>query len=174
VEQVVRSHESFLPANPLRHRIEHAELLNPDQIRRIAGLGLVLGVQPAFEAAWGGPGRMYQSRLGSRWLATNPYRELLAAGVVLAGGSDAPITPVDPIAGIRAAVNHPVAQHRVRELDACRMFTDRAAYALGLEQRKGSLAPGHDADFVVLSDNPLQTVDLSVVRAFRQGQELPV
>ena len=56
VNQVVTCYERFLAGNPLRHRIEHVELLDAELIARIARLGLVLGVQPAFEHYWGGPG----------------------------------------------------------------------------------------------------------------------
>jgi hypothetical protein len=172
VRQVLDSSESFMTLNRLRHRIEHAELLNSDLIRRIAQRKFILGVQPAFEHYWGGPGRMYERRLGLRYRQTNPYRELLQAGVILAGGSDAPITPIDPGLGVRSAVNHPVAEHRVTPLQACRMFTDWAAYSLGLESRKGSLSPGHDADFAVLTHNPLKQQDFSVARLYRFGEEV--
>jgi hypothetical protein len=172
VDQVITSYERFLSGNPLRHRIEHAELLSDGLIERIARLGIVLGVQPAFERYWGGPARMYKQRLGERYRKTNTYRQLLDAGVVLAGGSDAPITPIDPEAGIRSAVTHPVPEHRVTALEACRMFTERAAFALGLESKKGSLTPGHDADFLVLDGCPLDGVGFSVTKRFREGREL--
>jgi predicted amidohydrolase YtcJ len=174
VNQVVSCHERLLTGNTLRHRIEHAELLDDALIERIARLGLVLGVQPAFERCWGGKDGLYERRLGPRFRRTNPYRQLLDAGVLLAGGSDAPITPVDPCLGIRAAVNHPVSEHRVTRLEACRMFTDRAAFSLGLESEKGSLTPGHDADFVVLSANPLECDEFQVQRVFKGGIEVPL
>jgi predicted amidohydrolase YtcJ len=172
VEQVVACYEHFLVGNPLRHRIEHAELLNRGLMARIARLGLVLGVQPAFEHYWGGPSRMYEQRLGSRYLHTNPYRDLLDAGVTLAGGSDAPITPVSPELGVRSAAERVVREHNLTRLEALRLFTDRAAFALGLESRKGSLRPGHDADFLILEASPLDAPDLRIARRFRAGQEL--
>ena len=155
--------------NPLRHRIEHAELLNESLTARIARLGLVLGVQPAFEAEWGGPDRMYAQRLGARWRDTNPYRRLLNSGVRLAGGSDAPITPIDPVAGIRAAVNHPNPGQRVSGPEALGMFTDAAAYSLKLENACGSIEAGKDADFTVLTSDPRTTPDCRVVATFRGG-----
>ncbi|MEO0108243.1 MAG: amidohydrolase family protein [candidate division WOR-3 bacterium] len=175
VDQVVRCWNKVLDCrnrNSLRHRIEHAELLNTGLIQSIAELGLVLCVQPVFEQRWGGPSRMYATRLGSRYRLTNPWHELVKTGVVLAGGSDAPITPIDPIAGINAATSHPVVEHSVTRLQACRMFSDWAAYSLGIEHRKGSLTPGHDADFVHLSANPLETRDSRILRVFRSGTEV--
>lgn len=168
VEQVVRCHETIGPS-PLRHRIEHAELLNPGLIERIARLKLVLGVQPAFEAAWGGPDRMYSCRLGDRWRRTNPFRSLIQAGVVLAGGSDAPITPVSPLAGIRAAIEHPNPEQRVSPEQALALFTENAAFSVGLESEVGQLAPGFSADFTVLTGDPRTTTDCRVAATCRAG-----
>lgn len=86
-----------------RHRLEHAESLSAAAIARMAALGLVASVQPAFDARWALG--MYVERLGAeRAAATNPFALLAAAGVPLALGSDAPVTPLDPWGGIRAAV----------------------------------------------------------------------
>jgi predicted amidohydrolase YtcJ len=172
VEQVIRCHEraGTEPGNPLRHRIEHAELLSPVQVERVARLGLVLGVQPAFEGAWGGPDRMYARRLGERWRSTNPYRSLLDAGVALAGGSDAPITPTDPVAGIRSAMNRPNPGQRVTGPEALAMFTSAAAFSLGLEDDMGTIEPGKQADFTVLTADPRTDDDCAVVATFRSGR----
>jgi len=172
VEQVIRCHEQVAatgPGNPLRHRVEHAELLSEDLVRRIAGLGLVLGVQPAFEAEWGGPDRMYSTRLGSRWRSTNPFRSLLDSGVVLAGGSDAPITPIDPVAGIHAAVDRLNPHQAVTGEEAMEMFTSSAAFALGREATCGSIEVGKDADLAVLTSDPRSSGPCQVVATFRAG-----
>jgi len=172
VEQVVRCHERIAKAgsdNPLRHRIEHAELLNDSLADRIARLGLVLGVQPAFEAEWGGPDRMYAQRLGERWRSTNPYRRLLDSGIRLAGGSDAPITPIDPVAGIRAAVERPNPHQTITGEEALAMFTSIAAFALIREGACGSIEVGKDADITVLTADPRTTSRCQVVATFRGG-----
>ncbi len=172
VEQVVRCHEQLAGAgngNPLRHRIEHAELLSHDLIGRIARVGLLLGVQPAFEAQWGGPDKMYARRLGERWQSTNPYRSLLQAGVFLAGGSDYPITPVDPVGGIRAAIGHPNPLQTVKGEEALAMFTSNAAFALNREETCGSIEVGKDADITVLTSDPRNDADCRVVATYRGG-----
>lgn len=172
VGQVVRCHEQLAGSgsgNPLRHRVEHAELLSDALIDRIARLGLVLGVQPVFEREWGGPDRMYALRLGERWRSTNPYRRLLDSGVRLAGGSDAPITPIDPIAGIRAAVERPNHLQSVTGADALAMFTSSAAFALNRENACGSIEVGKDADISVLTADPRVTAGCHVVATFRAG-----
>lgn len=89
------------------HRVEHLEMVDPGQARVLAGLGVVAGVQPVFDALWGGPGGMYAERLGeARARPMNPLAMLRAHGVTLAFGSDSPVTPVDPWAAIRAAIEH--------------------------------------------------------------------
>jgi len=156
--------------NPLRHRIEHAELLSDSLIDRIARLGLVLGVQPAFEAEWGGPDRMYARRLGERWRSTNPYRRLLESGVTLAGGSDAPITPIDPVAGIRATVERPNPLEILSGEQALAMFTSAAAFSLNRERVCGSIEVGKDADFTVLTSDPRSDDDCRIAATFRSGK----
>lgn len=81
----------------LRHRVEHAEALDDKAVAAFAELGLTASVQPAFDAAWGGPDGMYVQRLGAeRAAGLNPFAAMLRAGVPLAFGSDAPVTPLDP------------------------------------------------------------------------------
>ncbi len=172
IEQLVRCHESLAcpgKKNPLRHRIEHTELLDASLIERIANLGLILCVQPAFEARWGGPNRLYAKRLGNRWRKTNPYRSLLNAGILLAGGSDAPITPIDPFGGIWAAIKHPNKQQEITGQEAFAMFTTAAAYSLGLELTIGRLEPGYQADFVLLTKDPRFESDSRLIATYRAG-----
>ena len=90
-----------------RHRIEHAEMIDDAGVAQMARLGLVASVQPAFDARWGGPSGMYATRLGAdRAARMNPLAALHGAGVPLALGSDAPVTPLDPWGTLRAAVDH--------------------------------------------------------------------
>ena len=173
VEQVVHCHEQLAEAgsrNPLRHRIEHAELLNDSLISRVAQFGLVLGVQPAFEAEWGGPDKMYAQRLGERRRSTNPYRRLLDSGVCLAGGSDAPITPIDPVAGIRAAMERPNPLQTISGEEALAMFTSAAAFALNRERVCGRIEAGKNADLTVLTADPRTTARCRVVATLRGGK----
>lgn len=140
---------------PSRHRVEHAELITPRDIKRAAALGVVLSVQPAFEKFWGGPGKLYAQRLGpQRARTTNPFKSALRAGVVLAGGSDAPITPIDPIAGILAAMEHPNPAERLTFNEALALFTAGAAYSFFAEADWGTLSPGKWASFTVVDRVP--------------------
>lgn len=167
IEQVVVTHEET--GNARGHRIEHAELLSETMIRRIAGLGIHLAVQPAFELEWGGPDRLYGRRLGSRWQQTNPFRWLIDAGVTLAGGSDWPVTPVNPVAGIHAAINHPNSVQRIKPAEAMAMFTVNAARAMGIEVQAGRIAPGYSADIVLLDRDPRDSASAQVVGTICRG-----
>ena len=90
-----------------RHRLEHLEMIDPTDIATLAELGVVASLQPAFDAAWGGPGELYEQRLGHDRAATmNPIGSLHRAGVPLAFGTDAPVTPLAGWATVRHAVQH--------------------------------------------------------------------
>lgn len=89
------------------HRVEHAEMPDDDDIAAFARNGMIASVQPLFDAAWGGPQGLYTTRLGpDRAAAMNPFATMAAAGVALAFGSDAPVTPADPWAAVQAAAYH--------------------------------------------------------------------
>lgn len=128
------------------HRIEHAEMV-PDP-RRLAESGLLASVQPGFDAAWGGTDGMYARRLGAaRALGLNRFAELAAAGVPLAFGSDAPVTPLGPWAAVRAAAypSDPGAAVSARSAFAAHTRAGwRAAGRAG-----GILAVGTEATFAV-------------------------
>ncbi|GEL93531.1 amidohydrolase [Cellulomonas composti] len=105
-------------------RLEHAEMVDAPALATLLLLGVTLSVQPAFDAAWGGPDGMYSHRLGAGRAATlNPFADLAGAGVPLAFGSDAPVTPVDPWAGVRAAVEHHATEQRISARAAFRAAT---------------------------------------------------
>ncbi|WP_172162632.1 amidohydrolase [Pseudonocardia broussonetiae] len=106
VEGLQRARTSGAGPGPVRHRVEHLEMVDAGQIAVLAAHGVVASVQPLFDAYWGGPDGMYAERLGARAAAMNPFAALHAAGVVLALGSDSPVTPVGPWEAVRAAVAH--------------------------------------------------------------------
>lgn len=113
IDQVARGFEAAATefgdeaVRACRHRLEHLEMPSSAALKTFARLGAVASVQPAFDAAWGGLGRMYEIRLGAQRSNTlNPFADFAAAAVTIALGSDAPVTAIDPWAGIAAAVWH--------------------------------------------------------------------
>ncbi|MEU6250705.1 amidohydrolase family protein [Glycomyces sp. NPDC047010] len=132
-----------------RHRIEHAELLDAQLIARMVHHGVHASVQPAFDAAWGGPDGMYAARLGrDRAMAANPLSRLAGVGVPLAFGSDSPVTALDPWGGVRAAVRHRNPVSRLPMAAAFAAATRGGWRALGIDD-SGSLVPNTRANFTV-------------------------
>jgi predicted amidohydrolase YtcJ len=146
------------PRPGARHRIEHAQVLAPDDIRRFAGLGVLPSMQPTHctsDMPWAA------ARLGTERLqGAYAWRSLRETGVVLPAGSDAPVEDVSPLLGIYAAVTRqdlqgqPAAgwapEQRLTRSEALRAFTSWAAYASFTEADLGSLEVGKLADFTVL------------------------
>jgi len=148
-------------ARDRRWRIEHAQHLRPRDFERFAGLGVIASVQPYHAID---DGRWAESKIGPERAATTyAFKTFRDRGVVTAFGSDWPVAPMDPIMGIYAAVTrrtldekHPggwVPEQKIPLDEAIRGFTRDGAYAEFAETRKGSIAPGRLADFVVLDRN---------------------
>jgi predicted amidohydrolase YtcJ len=147
------------------HRIEHCTLPTPDDVERMARLGVTPVIQPVFLFA---EGEAYRSKLGeerSRW--ANPTRAMIDAGVSIALGSDAPATtwgePTDVLLGIEtSALRRTWAGSSLGEEQATTVeealiaYTDSAARVAGFGDR-GAIEPGHRADLAVLSEDPLHT-----------------
>jgi predicted amidohydrolase YtcJ len=129
------------------HRLEHLEMVSPEQVRRLGELGLTASMQPLFEGWWGGPDGLYETRLGERSHGMNPFASLAAAGVPLAFGSDSPVTPIDPWAAVRAATSHHDPAQRLDPLAAFEAHT-RGGW-LAARRDGGTLAPGAPAYLAV-------------------------
>ena len=162
-EQVLAVYEKVLAEHPRgdhRHRIEHFEMPLGNHIRRAVKAGISLAMQPAFLFLSGEDTfENIRSLLGDeRLLRWKPLRSILDAGGLVAGGSDAPVTPMSPLKGIQACVTHPNAAERITRYEAIQLFTSNAARVGFEENLKGSIAPGKLADFTVLAENPF-TVD---------------
>jgi predicted amidohydrolase YtcJ len=165
--QVLDAYEKALadfPENPGRHRMEHAQILHPDDIPRFSGLGVIAAMQPTHATS-----DMYwaDERLGPERLAgAYAWQSLLDSGARLAFGSDFPVEQVNPMLGIHAAVTRQdlegwpeggwLPEQRVSREDAIRAFTLDAAYAGFMEQLTGSLETGKRADFIVLDQDIMQ------------------
>lgn len=162
IEAACRAVERVLARAPRadhRHRIEHASICPPPLARRIAAAGIVVVTQPGFVDAHAG-----------RYLATveaadqpdlYPLATLQAAGVHVAGSSDVPAGPLEPLRAMRAAVTRRgrdgttvAAAQAIAPAQALALYTSGAAYALRVERERARLAPGWLADFVGLDTPP--------------------
>ncbi len=166
----------------LRHRIEHAQHLDAADLPRLAELGVIASVQPIHQTS-----DMFvaDALLGERVTYSYAWRSLLESGARLAFGSDCPVEPFDPFLGLHAAVtrqrdgqpaNGWQPQERLGAEEAYRGYTEGAAWASGDEGQKGRLAAGMLADFVLLSDSPIECppdkiVDVQVLATYVDGRE---
>ena len=132
-----------------RHRIEHVEMVEPWMLVELARLGVVASVQPAFDRLWGGEHGMYAERLGvERAVGLNPFARMAAAGLVLALGSDSPVTPLDPWGTVRAAALTHVGAHALPVATAFDAHTVGGWRASGRDGL-GRLEPGAPATYAV-------------------------
>jgi predicted amidohydrolase YtcJ len=143
-----------------RHRLEHVAECPPALIARIAALGLTVVTNPAFVHWRGDAYRAETEGPGRAWLYR--ARSLIAAGVPLAGASDAPVVPPSPWTGIAAARTRRTAAgatlaagERLGAAAALRLFTTGAAHALA-DDRIGRLVEGGPAHVVVVEPDPLR------------------
>jgi hypothetical protein len=158
----------------LRHRIEHAQLLSPDDLRRFAELGVACSVQFAHAPS----DRDLADRFwAGKTAGAYAYRSLLESGAVVANGSDAPIEELDPLAGIRAGVRRTIddrpAWHPEQALNVQQAFeatTLAPAWLTGDERSRGKLIPGYAADLVVLDRDPWDDLDAQVVATMVAGR----
>jgi predicted amidohydrolase YtcJ len=169
-------------ADSSRHRIEHVQHSHPDDLKRLAPLGLVASVQPLHLVE---DMQMVDDLLGERGRWAYAFRDLLDAGTVLAFGSDCPVVSPNPFVGIQAAVTRqkdtglPVdgwyPSQRLTVAESVYAYTMGAAIASGRQERIGSLSPGKLADLVVLDRDifeipPLEIGKTQVVMTIFDGE----
>ncbi len=168
-----------------RHRIEHAQVVAPEDFPRFARLGVIASMQPTHATS-----DMYwaEDRLGpERVRGAYAWRTFLDQGVALAFGSDFPVERVDPLLGFYAAVTRQDAEgwpeggwqpeQRLTREETLRAFTRDAAYAAFQEASLGSLEPGKLADFVLLSKDIMtvpapEILETEVVATYLGGKKI--
>lgn len=159
IEQVLWAYEKVLekyPRKDHRHRIEHFEIPTMRQIKRVARLGVIVAMQPMFIRDCEGPNlEYYRALIGEeRTKRSHVFRTIMDEGILISGGSDTPVTRMNPLGGIHVCVNHPVDEQRIDINEAIEMFTINGAITGFEEDLKGTIEPGKLADFVVISDDP--------------------
>ncbi|HLE09779.1 MAG: hypothetical protein A2504_11320 [Bdellovibrionales bacterium RIFOXYD12_FULL_39_22] len=178
IEQALNAFETALRENPRkdhRHTIIHAELMDEKLIARVKKLGICIALQTPFLHWELEPMEYLQSILGQRTQNFMPLKSMLAAGILLAGGSDGPTTLPNPIWGIHSACNHPNSAESVEVMDAIKMHTIAGAKISFMEKTHGSLQEGKYANFVILSENILQVEkhhirDIKIEATFLRGK----
>ncbi|MBU1675686.1 amidohydrolase family protein, partial [bacterium] len=150
------------PAPTRRHRIEHAQVVHPDDFARFAAQGAIASMQPTHCTS---DMRWAEDRLGpARIKGAYAWRTFLDLGVPLPFGSDAPVEDWDPLPGIYAAITRQDRDGRpaggwypaqcLMWDEAVRAFTEDAAFVVGREGDLGRLSVGYVFDCTVLSADP--------------------
>ncbi|WP_030559021.1 amidohydrolase [Streptomyces aureocirculatus] len=177
IEAAQRAH----PRPGARHRVEHAGLVRPDQLRRFADLGVTAVVQPNFLRHFGDDYAAIMGAERAPWLYRG--RGFLDHGVRLVGSSDRPVADGAPLRAIQFMVERASASGARIGPDegicvdaALRAYTVDAAYACHWEDSAGSITPGKRADLVVIGDDPRRVDparigDIEVVRTFVEGDD---
>jgi len=166
-----------------RFRIEHAQHVRFDDIKRFAELGVIASVQPYHcidDGVWA------EKRIGPERLKyTYPFKSFLDAGVKLCFGTDWYVAPLNPLLGIYAAVTRRtldgknpdgwIPEQKITVEDAIKCYTLNSAYASFEEKIKGSIETGKLADLVVLSDDilsidPVKIKDTEVIMTIFDGK----
>ncbi|WP_456277991.1 amidohydrolase [Bacillus sp. AK128] len=180
-EYVLDAIEEAPPVSGQRDRLIHAQILRKDLIERVKTLPIILDIQPRFLASdfpW------VIERLGvERMTSCYAWKTLLDEGIPCAGGSDAPIEPVDPLLGIHAAVtrtkpNSNISYYPEQQLtpyEAIKLFTTGSAYAINHEHNRGIIKEGYEADFTILDQDllmisPEEMLETKVVMTVINGQ----
>lgn len=164
------------------HRIEHVQNIRPEDITRLAKLGVFASVQPIHVPD---DYPMVDTSVGLHGRFTYPFRDMLDAGVPMAYGSDCPVANPNPLWGIHAAVTRQMRNgtptggwypgQRMSVAEAVRGYTIGAAEVTGRQADLGSISPAKLADLVVLdrdiySIDPMEIADVQVDMTFLDGQ----
>ena len=165
---MVRQYEAMMKIKPQRHRVEHLQLLNHDDLLKPRQLDLVASMQPIHCTS---DMLIADKHWGSRARFAYAFNSLYKSGAMLTFGSDAPVESPNPFWGIHAAVTRrrqdgspsPEGWYPAERLpleQALAAYTCNPAFASGREQQLGKLLPGYKADLIVLESDPF-TVDPS-------------
>ncbi len=160
-----------VPTADHRFRIEHAQILNFDDIPRFAELGVIPSMQASHQTSdmyWAGV-RLGETRLRGAYA----WRSLLDAGVIIPNGSDFPVEQVNPLISFKASVSRQDArewpaggwypEQRMTRDEALKSMSLWPAYAAFQEGELGSLTPGKRADFVVLDQDVMRVPDALIL-----------
>ena len=144
----------------LRLRIEHFTLPRDEHVKMAAKLNIVVSQQPEYTYIFDTPGGAVEQWFGKeRADRMEQYKHISDMGIVVAGGSDAPVNSLNPFTGIQGLVNGRGAGRRMSVTEALKAYTYNAAYAAFEENERGTIKEGFYADFTVIDKDPYEISD---------------
>jgi predicted amidohydrolase YtcJ len=172
VINVMSEFQSDATGGRLPHRIEHVQVIHPEDLPRLSQYGIFASMQPVHLLAdW----RTADKVWGQRARYAYAFRSLLAQGTQLAFGSDAPVAPLNPLLGIYAALTRQDAQgypqggwypaETIELPEIIRAYTLGPAQLAGKSRWQGRLAPGKWADMVMLNRNLFEIEPVEIAEA---------
>ncbi|WP_119255805.1 amidohydrolase [Shinella zoogloeoides] len=176
VRMVLNGYEAAIEANgrrDSRNRIEHIEVVHPDDVPRFKELGTIASMQPTHPPGSAGlPLEPYLSYIGEeRWPHAFAWRTLTDAGAPIVFATDWPVSPLDPMHCIQCAMTRTVWKEGMQDQrlslhETLAAYTRTSAWVEFMEDRKGVLKPGYLADIVVLSAD-VEAADFADLAAIR-------
>jgi predicted amidohydrolase YtcJ len=166
----------------LRHRIEHVQIIQPNDLERLAKLDIIASVQPIHA-----PSDMViaEKYLGDRSKYAYPFKSLIEKGTMMVYGSDAPVESVNPFEGIHAAVTRQrkdgspsdegwYPDQRISLMEALEGFSNNSALISKRSHHLGQIMNNKKADFIILGINPFdipqsQLADIKPIATFIEG-----
>jgi predicted amidohydrolase YtcJ len=150
----------------MRHQLIHCELIDDSILPEIAENNIACVMQPMFDKLWGGPEQFYAKALGvERAMKTNRFKTMISNGIKIVGSSDWYITPLAPLQGIEALVNHHNPDEKVSIPEAVKIYTENAAWLIHQEDSLGKIKKGYKADFTCLDQDLLNQDKLNTIKS---------
>jgi len=175
IRELLNIYEQSFQQNPgkkdLRWRIEHCQVIHPDDLPRFSRLGVIASIRGVFATS---DGPWVVKRLGRERARERGYlyQTLMRSGAVVVNGTDPPVEDIDPIANFYSSVTRKLSdgalffpEQRLTRQQALESYTVNGAYAAFEEETKGILAPGKLADVTVLSKDIMTIPDEEILSA---------
>ncbi|MBE9390914.1 amidohydrolase [Fervidicoccus fontis] len=163
IDMIISAYEKLGNLKEKRHRIEHASILRPDQLEKIAELGIAISLQPRFVISdWWIKNRVGEERIRLAY----PFKSMIKKGIKLGFSTDSPVESLNPWETVYSSItrgkyeNLPIYEftkdERINLEESLYFYTEGSAYILFEESSLGSLEEGKYADFIVVNRDPFE------------------
>ncbi len=157
IKNVLKWSKEIIKKTDLRHRIEHAEMLDLKTAEEFRDMGFTFSIQPNFIKNWQFKGGMYEEKLGEEWIyKMNPLKSLLKLKIRYGFGSDC--MPLSPLKGIEGALSHPNSEERLTLFEAIKIYTHQSSFLSFDEKEMGKIKEKYLADLVIIENKKIKKV----------------